>query len=92
MNLIESLKSYFNKKEKNKESDLTPEGICPNCWGHGEWDGEYYSFMKGENGNPSNETYNNFVQEVARKLDKITINSDSYACETCTAKYKEAME
>ncbi|MFT5078109.1 MAG: hypothetical protein ACI836_001014 [Saprospiraceae bacterium] len=42
--------------------------------------------MKGQGGNPSEETYNNFVQNVARKLDKITVKRDTYTCESCKLK------
>ena len=43
--------------------------------------------MKGEHGNPSSGTYNTFIQDVARKLDKITINENTYTCETCEVIY-----
>jgi hypothetical protein len=43
--------------------------------------------MKEQNGNPSDVTYNNFVQEVARKLDRITIKENTYICEICEVKY-----
>lgn len=87
MGLIENLKTYFKKKDKGEETGKAPVGVCPNCWGRYEYDGEYYSFMKGQNGNPSEEIYNNFVAEVARKLDKITIKENSYICETCKVNY-----
>lgn len=87
MNLIESIKTYFKNKTENKETQNAPEGVCPNCWGKQEWEGEYYKFVKGENGNPDKEVYNSFVKNVARKLEKITINKDTYACETCSVKY-----
>lgn len=89
MSLLQNLKSYFKKKENQEEGGLAPEGVCPNCWGKQEWDGEYYKFMKGQNGDPSADTYNSFVQNVARKLDKITFKEDTYTCETCNVKYIE---
>ena len=89
MNLIQNLKSYFKKKENKKETGAAPEGVCPNCWGKQEWDGEYYKFMKGQNGDPGEETYNNFVQDVARKLDKIIVKENTYTCETCNVRYGE---
>jgi hypothetical protein len=89
MNVIESLKSYFKKKESHQGEVIAPEGVCPNCWGKQEWDNEYYTFMKGETGNPSEDVYNTFVKEVARKLDKITIKENTYICETCKIKYNE---
>ena len=88
MSLIENLKRYFKKRANIKDIVQAPEGVCPNCWGKQEWDGEYYKFMKGENGNPSDATYNNFIQEVARKLDKITLKENTYTCETCKMTYK----
>jgi len=88
MSLIDNLKVYFSKKNNNQETGNAPMGVCPNCWGKQEWEGEYYKFMKGENANPSKEIYNSFVQDVARKLDKITIHKDSYTCETCQIKYE----
>ena len=89
MDLIESIKTYFKNKANNKETEKAPQGVCPNCWGRQEWEGEYYKFMKGENENPSTETYNTFIQDVARKLDKISINENTYTCETCQVKYQE---
>jgi hypothetical protein len=87
MNLIENIKAYFKRKSENKETGNAPEGVCPNCWGRQEWEGEHYKFMTGEHGNPSAETYNTFIQDVARKLDKITINENTYTCETCEVIY-----
>ncbi|MEM9143967.1 MAG: hypothetical protein AAGA86_13340 [Bacteroidota bacterium] len=87
MNIIENLSSYFGKKRNNQETGPAPEGVCPNCWGRLEWDGEYYKFMKGENGDPSMETYTSFVANVARKLDRITIKENTFTCETCQMDY-----
>lgn len=88
MSLIENLKAYFTKKESSEPTNTAPEGICPNCWGHQEWDGEYYKFIKGHNGNPSTDIYNTFIQDVARKLDKITVDENTFICETCKVKSK----
>ena len=87
MGLIEYLKTYFKKKENNQETGAAPDGVCPNCWGEYEWEGEYYNFMKGQNGNPSEDIYNSFIKDVARKLDKITINENERVCETCQVNY-----
>jgi hypothetical protein len=83
MGLIENLKIYFKKKDNNETKTVAPEGVCPNCWGKQEWEGEFYKFKKGNSGNYDNETYDNFVQGVARKLDKITAKDNAYICETC---------
>jgi hypothetical protein len=90
MNILENIKAYFNAKSDGNVSLKTPEGVCPNCWGKQEWDGEYYKFMKGQNANPSDETYTSFVQNIARNLDKITIKESTYTCETCQIKYESS--
>jgi len=89
MSIIENLKSYFRKKQNQEETTSAPEGVCPNCWGKQEWDGHYYEFMKGEKGNPSEETYNSFIQNVVRKLGKIEIDKDTYTCTNCHIHYDE---
>lgn len=89
MGLIENIKDYFSKKASKAATGDAPKGICPNCWGAQEWDGEYYKFMKGQNQNPDKETYDNFIKKVARMLDEITINKNNYTCETCKMNYKE---
>ena len=83
MNIIKNLTNYFNSKAEGNTTEKAPEGICPNCWGKQEWEGEYYKFKKGNNGNPTEDTYNSFVQDVARKLDKISAKGNDYICETC---------
>jgi hypothetical protein len=90
MSIIENVKSYFSKKQNNDEVGSAPEGVCPNCWGKQEWDGEYFKFIKGENGNPSTETYDNFIKDVARKLDKITLKNNAYVCKTCQVNQNKA--
>ena len=87
MNLSENIKTYFKRKSENKETGNAPEGVCPNCWGRQEWEGEHYKFMKGEDGNPSKGAYNTFIKDVARKLDKISIKEDTFTCQTCQVKY-----
>ena len=87
MNLLENVKNYFNKKKNSDSSVLAPKGVCPNCWGKQDWDGEYYKFIKGEGGNPTKETYNTFIKDVTRKLGKITVDENTYVCETCKTSF-----
>ncbi len=90
MSLIQILNNYFKKKENNQETGPAPEGVCPNCWGSQDWDGEYYNFMKSQNSNPSKDIYNSFVKDIVRKLDKITINENTYTCEKCKVNYDKS--
>ncbi|CAA0208609.1 conserved hypothetical protein [Tenacibaculum maritimum] len=88
MNIITNLKNYFKKKSEGDETLKAPEGICPNCWGKQEWDGEYYTKIKVNNITPEHNTYNSFINEVAQKLDKITLKEDVLICETCKISHK----
>ena len=44
--IIENIKSYFNKLEIGKKKEEAPVGMCAICWGHSEWDGEYYEIKR----------------------------------------------
>lgn len=88
MNIAENIKSFFKAKENSEPTGSAPEGICPNCWGRQEWEGNYYKLMKARNITPENNTYNSFINEVASKLDKITLKEDTYECTTCNVKFK----
>ena len=90
MSLIKNLKNYFTKKENNELTGDAPEGICPNCWGKQEWDGEFYEFMKGSKNEKRNETYNNFINKIVESnIDGIAINKDTYTCKTCSVNYSD---
>jgi len=85
--MIENLKKYFKAKSEGTENRTAPEGVCPNCWGKQEWDGEFYKKTRGKNTDQDSDIYNNFIKEVVEKLDKITLQKDTYFCETCNMKY-----
>lgn len=89
MNLIENLKSYFSKKANNQTTSKAPEGVCPNCWGKQEWEGEFYKLNKGNKLIGNDKTYNNFINKIVENnISGITINQDNYECETCKVGYK----
>jgi len=89
MNLIENIKSYFLAKANNEKTGLAPKGVCPNCWGKQEWEGNYFKQIKAKNITPESNTYTSFINEIATKLDKITLKEDTYECTTCHAKYEK---
>lgn len=89
MNIIENLKNYFTTNKSQETTAKTPEGICPNCWGKQEWDGQFYKKITANNITPEHNEYNSFIHEVASKLDKITLKKDTYTCETCQVSYKK---
>jgi len=89
MNIIENIKTYFEAKSSGNTTLKAPEGICPNCWGKQEWEGEFYKKIKVNNITPEHKTYTSFVHDVAKKLDKITLKEDILICETCKLSYKK---
>ena len=90
MSLIENIKNYFTKKENNQPTGDAPEGICPNCWGKQEWEGEFYKLMKGSKNEKRDETYNNFINKIVENnIDGIAIHKDTYTCKTCNVNYSD---
>jgi hypothetical protein len=87
MNIVNSIKNYFTSKSTGNTTKKAPEGICPNCWGKQEWEGEFYKKIK--TGTPNDKTYENFINDVAIKLDKITLKKDILVCETCKMSSKQ---
>jgi hypothetical protein len=88
MSLIENIKSYFNKKNNDETTGKAPDGICPNCWGKQEWEGEFYELMKGSKNDIRDETYNNFINKIVEtNISGITIDKDTYTCKTCQVIY-----
>ena len=39
MSLLDTLSAFFARPAKQTAAEV-PEGACPNCWGHYEYDGE----------------------------------------------------
>ncbi len=89
MSVIDNVKNYFTAKFEGKETEKAPNGVCPNCWGKQEWDGEFYKKIKAKNITPQSNTYTSFIHEVVEKLDKITLKEDTYTCETCSVSYSK---
>ena len=74
MNIADNLKRFFKAKSEKADSGISPKGVCPNCWVRQEWEGNIYRKIKARNITPESNTYNYFINEVASKLDKITLN------------------
>ena len=89
MSLLQSIKKYFTAKNEGNTVEKAPVGICPNCWGKEEWDGEFYKLKKGNKLVGNDQTYNNFIKKVVESnVTGIVINRDNYECETCKISYK----
>lgn len=88
MNIVQNLKKYFSAKTVSNNNN-TPEGICPNCWGKQEWDGEFFRLNKGNKLIGNDQTYSNFIQKIVESnIEGIAIKEDSYTCETCKTSFE----
>ncbi|WP_033960002.1 hypothetical protein [Psychroserpens jangbogonensis] len=87
MNIFENVKAYFLAKSNNEGSRKAPVGVCPNCWGKQEWEGEFYKKIKANNITPESNTYSSFIYDIAEKLDKIVLKEDAYECQTCKGSF-----
>ncbi len=82
--IAKNIKNYFYKKEKGEETGIAPEGMCPNCWGYHEWEGEYYELKKDKHLIPGNDIYESFISKIVEKHVKTThIHENQYICSTC---------
>jgi hypothetical protein len=89
MSIIDNIKTSFNKNKNHETTEQAPEGICPNCWGNQNWDGDFYEVMKGNKNDKRDYTYNNFINKIVEtNISGITIHKDTYTCKTCQIKYK----
>jgi hypothetical protein len=43
LSIAQNIKNYFNSKTEGTTTKKAPDGICPNCWGKQEWEGEFYT-------------------------------------------------
>jgi hypothetical protein len=89
MNIIQNIKDYFTSKSEGNTSNKAPQGICPNCWGKQEWDGDFYKLNKGNKLVGNDQTYNSFINKIVESnISGIAVNKDNHECETCKISYK----
>lgn len=79
-----SINAFFAKKDKGEETGSTPEGMCPVCWGHSEWEGHYYEVIKDKHLTPGSEVYESFISKIVDKHVSATHRHENkYICTTC---------
>ena len=90
MSLYKSVMSYFSKKEKG-EDVKAPEGVCPNCWGTQDYDGQFREILKDEQIDVNNHEANYaFIQDfVVNHVDGIKLKNDKtgMVCPNCKVRY-----
>jgi hypothetical protein len=82
--IVKNIKAYFSSKQDGEQTKLVPEGMCPNCWGHDEWDGQYYTVVKDKHLLPDNDIYQSFISKIVDKHISTTHKHENkYICTTC---------
>jgi len=82
--IIANIKTYFSKKKTGEDTANAPVGMCPICWGHNEWDGQYYEIVKDRHAKPGDDIYDSFISKIADEHVRTTHNlKDKYICTTC---------
>jgi len=90
--MIKQLIAFF-KKPKSETKDQVPEGMCPNCWGKQEYDGQIRELYKDKQIDVNNHEENYaFIQKfVVKHVDGIRLKKgkNSLDCPTCKTKFGE---
>ena len=64
LSLVQSIINFFHKSE-----DAHPEEICPNCWGHQEYENKFRKIVKDQRIDVQNHTEfssNTFIQKFVQ--------------------------
>lgn len=82
--IIENIKNYFSNLNKSGKTEESPQGTCPVCWGHNEWDGHYYEVIKDKHLTPESTIYENFISKIVDKhINTTHKHENKYICTTC---------
>lgn len=88
--MLENLISYL---KSNNTHSKAPYGVCPNCWGHQEYEGKLYELMKLNNVDANNiDEKQAFIQKfVTNQMDGIILqkNSEHLVCVNCDSEFNE---
>ena len=82
--IIENIKTYFERKERGEKTEKSPEGECPTCWGHNEWDGQYYEIKKDKHLIPEKQVYESFISKIVDvHVNTVHTHGTKHICLTC---------
>ncbi len=90
MDFIDNIINYF-RKPKKETTNTSPEGTCPVCWGHQEYDGKIRKVFKDKQIDVKNhrDSYIKVKKFVVEKLDGVRYRkAEIETCPTC-GKHKE---
>lgn len=87
--IIDSIKRFFSKKRKGEPTEETPQGVCPNCWGKQEYDGEFFEIIRDPHFTEEGQRYTSFIQKVVdNHKDLAHVHGNKYVCDTCQTSFE----
>lgn len=88
MDFIDHLLHYF-KKPKEETKNTSPEGTCPVCWGHQEYDSQIRTILKDKQIDVNNhrDSYMKVQRFVVKHIDGIRLKKGYVeSCPKCGGK------
>lgn len=86
--LIDNITHYLRNRN-NKDTDSSPKGICPVCWGYHQYDGKIRTLLKDKQVDINNykESYMVIQNFMKNNLDSITLKKGVvFDCPNCITK------
>ena len=84
--MIDTILEFFKKPEKQSKNSV-PDGLCPDCWGHQEYDNMIREMYKDKQIDVNNHSANYaFIQDfVITHINGIKLKkgNNGYECPTC---------
>lgn len=87
MDIIENIVRYFTDKEDGQQINA-PEGVCPVCWGHQEYDGKIKEIFKDKqiDVNNNKSSYMLIQNFMVNKIDGIKLKEGEVSeCPICSS-------
>lgn len=82
--LFKKIEAFLIGKEKGEEKGEAPAEMCPICWGHSEWEGQFYEIVRDKHLTPGSKTYDSFISKIVDKHVKTTHKHEiKRICTTC---------
>lgn len=88
MDIFENIVSYF-KGNRDKIRNTSPEGTCPVCWGHQQYDSKIREILKDKQIDINNhkDSYMLIQNFMKQHIDGITLKQHKVSeCPTCSTK------
>ncbi len=92
MKIIDSIITYF-KKPESETRDMAPDGLCPVCWGHQQYDNKIRTILKDKQIDVNNhkDSYMIIQEFVKTNIDGITLKDPKIqVCPKCGSESKNS--